>query len=298
VVLAAYPQGRVQLLAARNADDEWISAAEHSVATHPDGPHRVGTVHQNVSLGQKTLGVVVLDTDESIAPRAKAAIGVVAQRHRLRLEAATVFGEVRQIATREERLRLSREIHDGIAQDVAALAYSFDDALSTLDEPSARRLRPLREDLSRIIRELRLSVFDLRDSNAPQLPLSAAISEHARRTASLAHLELHLSVHVDDSPLDADVERELTRIAQEAVTNARKHSGARTLWVRVETDRRRALVEVADDGVGIVAEPRYSTGSGLRIMRERASTIGAEFSIGDRPGGGTVLRVTYGGDHQ
>ncbi len=83
----------------------------------------------------------------------------------LRLEAALLFDEVRSLATNEERQRLAREIHDGVAQELVIVGYGIDNALATLPsdaKETAEELRTLRAEVTRVITELRLSLFELR----------------------------------------------------------------------------------------------------------------------------------------
>ena len=90
------------------------------------------------------------------------------------------------------------------------------------------------------------------------------------------------------------MESELLRIAQEAVTNARKHAGAANLWVTCEVDPPFAQIEVSDDGKGLGRdrpEGRY----GMTIMAERANRVRAELEIVPRPPKGTTVRVMLGG---
>jgi signal transduction histidine kinase len=92
--------------------------------------------------------------------------------------------------------------------------------------------------------------------------------------------------------LPIDAETELLRIAQEAVTNARKHADAGNLWVTCRVDPPTALLRVEDDGKGL-GRPRNDS-FGLEVMRERAARIGAQLSVSRREQGGTAVEVTLG----
>jgi signal transduction histidine kinase len=82
------------------------------------------------------------------------------------------------------------------------------------------------------------------------------------------------------------------RIAQEAISNAAKHSGARSIELKLLTDVDRVVVTIEDDGYGMPKWAETRGGMGLKIMRYRASIIGAALDIGPREGGGTVVRCT------
>jgi hypothetical protein len=105
-------------------------------------------------------------------------------------------------------------------------------------------------------------------------------------------LTVHLVLDESAHRLTIEAETELLRIAQEAVTNARKHARAKNLWVTCRVDPPRAFLRVADDGDGL-GSPRLDS-YGLEIMRERAVRLGASLAIRNRVGGGTVVEVTVG----
>jgi signal transduction histidine kinase len=197
-------------------------------------------------------------------------------------------------AAYEERRRLSREIHDGVAQDLAVLGYRVDRVL--LSEPEAvdaRDVRGIGQEIRRILEEARWSIHDLRGGRLPEVGLGTALADHVRRAAGAADMTAHLSLTEGTRRLPTVVEMELLRIAQEAVTNARKHSGARNLWVKLDVSSQGALLRVSDDGEKNqhARSAAWPDGFGLAIMRERARSIGADFTYGPRPGGGTVVEA-------
>ena len=99
---------------------------------------------------------------------------------------------------------------------------------------------------------------------------------------------------LDETPvrLPIDAETELLRIAQEAITNARKHANAENLWVTCRIDPPTAFLAVEDDGGGL-GRPRDDS-FGLEVMRERAERIGARIAVGSREQGGTTVQVSLG----
>ncbi|MGH8892431.1 MAG: sensor histidine kinase [Actinomycetes bacterium] len=212
----------------------------------------------------------------------------------LRLETALLFSEVRTLATAEERRRLAREIHDGIAQELASLGYIVDDlaARARYLPDLEHDLKALRGELTRVISELRHSIFDLRSEVQSTVGLGTAISDYVRQVGAGSNLTVHLVL--DESPvrLPIDAETELLRITQEAVTNARKHANASNLWVTCQVDPPTALLRVEDDGAGL-GLPRVDS-FGLEVMRERAGRIGADLSVRNREDGGTTVEVTLG----
>lgn len=209
------------------------------------------------------------------------------------LDTAFVFGDVRLLATTEERRRLAREIHDGIAQEIAGLAYVVDDIAARETDPELEEdLRTVREELGRVVSELRLSIFELRTAVEPGARLGASMSDYVRQVGARAGMSVHISLDEDTARLPADVEVEIMRIVQEAVTNARRHSRAKNLWVTLRTNPPGASVRVADDGAGI--GKRRHDSYGLEIMQERASRIGGRLDVRSRVGGGTVIDLVVG----
>jgi signal transduction histidine kinase len=211
----------------------------------------------------------------------------------LRLETALLFNELREIATVEERRRIAREIHDGIAQELASWGYLIDGMLAqsrgtTIEDDLAN----LRRELTRIISEIRLSIFDLRSEVDQYGGLGAALSEYVRSVGTSSRLTVHLSLDEGPARLPVDVEAELLRIAQEAITNARKHANAENLWVNCLVDPPRAQLRVEDDGVGL--QKAREDSFGIEIMRERAARLRARLEITPRNPRGTVVQVDVG----
>ncbi|SCF40961.1 Histidine kinase-, DNA gyrase B-, and HSP90-like ATPase [Micromonospora mirobrigensis] len=305
VVLAQIGADRVDWETTLDADsaiaDAWASQQPHTSARSQARSHRGGDVSALIVplvAGVRTVGLVVLESDTAqaypapVMSRVTALTGPAA----LRLEAALLFDEVRSLATNEERQRLAREIHDGVAQELVMVGYGIDNALAYVDEDpkeTAEALRLLRQEVTRVIQELRLSLFELRSEVDRHGGLAAAIAEYARTVGASGGLRVHLSLDESTARLPAATEAELLRIAQEAVTNARKHAGASNLWVTCEVDPPYAQIEVSDDGHGI-GDQRPDGHYGLAIMAERAERIRGRLEIRPRQPSGTTVAVVVG----
>lgn len=216
--------------------------------------------------------------------------GRIAQRHALRLDTALIFDDVRSLATEEERHRIAREMHDGVAQELAALGYAVDEIASVTAEHSTRELSiALRSEITRVVSELRFSIFDLRqDLSGHSLPI--ALADYANAVGQQAGLRVHLTLDEAGAPLSSRTQTEILRVAQEAIGNVRRHSQAANLWVLWTTDVSSQCLRVEDDGIGH-AVPRDNH-YGMHTMRERAEHIGATLQVTDRPGGGTVVELS------
>jgi signal transduction histidine kinase len=305
VVLAQIGADRVDWETTIDADsaiaDAWASqqpqtAARSQARSHPGGD--VCSLVVPLVAGVRTVGLVTLESDTANAypPPVVGQVAGLAAPAALRLEAALLFDEVRSLATNEERQRLAREIHDGVAQELVMVGYGIDNALATLPDDAsttAEELRALRGEVTRVITELRLSLFELRSEVDRHGGLAAAIAEYARTVGASAGLRVHLSLDESTARLPAATEAELLRIAQEAITNARKHAGAANLWVTCAVDPPYAQIEVSDDGQGI-ADQRPDGRYGLAIMAERAERIRGRLEISPRHPSGTTVAVVLG----
>ena len=279
----------------------------------PSGSDPTGHAVLPLRMGSRTFGLVVLETSRipvargnptnAEAHQLEPAMRLV-EETALRLETALLFGEVRSIATSEERRRLAREIHDGIAQELASLGYAVDDLVAEADAdgkarggesanvPMANVLRKLRGEITRMVGELRLSIFDLRSEVQAQVGLGSALSDYVRAVSVGTSFSVH--VVLDEAPerLPIAAEAELLRIAQEAITNARKHAAAEHLWVTCRVDPPFAHLRIEDDGRGMGTKRHDSFG--LEVMRERAARLGGVLTIGQREPHGTFVDVQVG----
>ncbi|MGW5667615.1 GAF domain-containing sensor histidine kinase [Micromonospora sp. NPDC003776] len=305
VVLAQIGVDRVDWETTLDADsaiaDAWASQQPQTATRSQARSQHSGEVSALIVplvAGVRTVGLVVIEADTPhaypapVMSRVTALTGPAA----LRLEAALLFDEVRSLATNEERQRLAREIHDGVAQELVMVGYGIDNALATVHddaEETADSLRTLRQEVTRVITELRLSLFELRSEVDRHGGLAAAIAEYARTVGASGGLRVHLSLDESTARLPAATEAELLRIAQEAVTNARKHAGAANLWVTCEVDPPYAQIEVSDDGHGI-GDQRPDGHYGLAIMAERAERIRGRLEIRPRQPSGTTVAVVLG----
>jgi signal transduction histidine kinase len=257
-----------------------------------DARHRVALP---LRVGTRMIGVVFSSSSEPADESSLEPLMREVDAHSLRLDTALVFDEIRTMATADERQRLAREIHDGIAQEVASLGYVIDYMASSSSDPEvAQGLRDLRGELTRVVADLRLSIFDLRSDVSPTNGLGSALSDYVRQVGTRSGLTVHLTLNEAPTRLSPAVEAELLRIAQEAVTNARKHASAKNLWVDCWTNPPQAKLVVRDDGTGIQGGREDSYG--FSIMRERAQRIDAKLEIGNVSGAsghtGTVVQVS------
>lgn len=209
----------------------------------------------------------------------------------VKLDAALLFAQFRDAATADERNRLAREMHDGVAQDIASLGYLVDAlAARPADEQQAKTFAMLRERVSVVVSEVRRSVMNLRTSIGEAESLGGAISSVARHLSESSGIPIRVRLDEQPARLRPEVEAELFRIAQEAMNNAVKHARATSIDVRCQVYAPEAIITVTDDGVGLQAA--RSDSHGLKIMRERARLVGAELVVRDNASRGLTVSVS------
>ncbi|MEQ3554558.1 sensor histidine kinase [Pseudonocardia nematodicida] len=225
--------------------------------------------------------------DLLVAVGATALLASVALAVHLRGVTAGLRRERELLATAREaeRLRLHRDLHDGVGPELAGIALQLGAFASTGDEPV---LRDLETRLRGAVAEIRRVVDDLRPAGLDAAGLVGALRDRAG-TFSAGDLDCEVVADVPDA-LPPAVEVAAYRIATEALTNAARHAGARTCVVRLSADPRTLVVEVEDDGGGIAADP--VPGVGLPSMRRRAEELGGTLRIGPGAAGGTLVRAT------
>lgn len=208
----------------------------------------------------------------------------------VQLDTALLFSDFRDSASADVRKRLAREMHDGVAQDIASLGYLVDAlAARPADDKQAKMLAMLRDRITKIVAEVRQSVLTLRTSIGESESLGVAIGAVARHLSESSRIPIQVTLDEHSTRLRPEVEAELFRITQEAMNNAIKHAQCSAIEVNCQVHAPSALITVADDGRGLQAA--RSDSHGLKIMRERARLVGAELSIDDNPGGGLLVAV-------
>lgn len=237
-----------------------------------------------------------VDVEDPSLPDALRALDRRLESSAVRLDTATLFAEFRDRATSDERRRLAREMHDGVAQDIASLGYLLDIVMMQAPPEMDPSLRQLRDMVSDVVAEVRRSVMTLRTEAGESESLGAAIAALARHLSHVSGIPIQVTVDERTHRLRHEVEAELLRIAQEAMNNAVKHSGASVIDVHCRVAAPEAEITVSDDGRGL--GPRRHDSHGLTIMRERAALVGAELAVARSTSGGTMVRVALRGAPQ
>jgi len=195
-----------------------------------------------------------------------------------------------------ERNRIARELHDTLIQGFSGITMQMQALAGRLRTKDEREvLDEIISDAGRCLQETRRSVAGLRSTAGGVSGLASALAETARQITEQQDIRLRLKLDERPYELSPEVKYNLLRIAQEAVTNSVKHSGAHAIEVELDGNESGVRLSISDDGCGfgrdgkLRIEPLHY---GMVGMRERANQIGAEFDVASTPGRGTQIRVS------
>jgi two-component system nitrate/nitrite sensor histidine kinase NarX len=241
-------------------------------------------------------GVLVLGSNsiQTFAERQRALLETIAAQAALLLQNSRLMVQLEYQAVVDERTRLAREIHDGLAQTLAFLKIQAAQMQNYLARGETERLMTTLQSNYRTLSDAYLDARQAID-NLRRIPSSnlhdwlGQVVADFREAANIQAELLEFQLTGDFPPT---VQAQLIRIVQEALSNVRKHAGASQVWVRAQEKEGYIWLEVRDNGVGFLPETvdvvaRY----GLRGMRERSEMIGADFQIFSQPDQGTTISV-------
>lgn len=219
---------------------------------------------------------------------------LLAHQTALAVRNAQLHLQIGHLAVLEERYRLSREMHDGLAQTLSYLGWQMDHLGTLLRNGRLELLATELAEARRMVREAYLDVREAIDGlrlavdHPGGLPvtLQQYLADFSVRTGIVTEFERH-----GDGPgLTSVAALQLLRIAQEALINVRKHAGARHVWVRLNQARDYCELTITDDGQGFdPKQPRDHHHLGLATMRERAQSLGGTLTIATGPRQGTRI---------
>jgi signal transduction histidine kinase len=190
-------------------------------------------------------------------------------------------------ALARERARISRELHDGIATDLAGAISLFKVYLEGRKGQPDQTLKNVFEIMERLLKHVREALADLRPPPIGPDGVVGDLRQQAEEFARLYGIRVELSSNGTEDLLSAHQREVVAQVVREALTNVRRHSGSSICRVKMAFDARPFLVEVSDEGRGIVAGG--SDGYGLVGMRERAAGIGGRLEVVSTEGRGTTV---------
>jgi signal transduction histidine kinase len=215
------------------------------------------------------------------------------------LRANSLAMKVAEVAVLQERLSLAREIHDGLASDLAAVVALFKYYVQRRrrdPEDAGQLLTQLQAMTEEILAGARNILQSLRPKTIRSEGLLASVLKVVDQFGRVNLIETNVSIRGEETTLPAEQKEVIFQVLRESLANIRKHSQARNLWVVLDLSSTPWVLSVRDDGRGfdvrLVAEDPKKLGSyGLVGMRERADLLGGSFEIVSRPLEGTAVTL-------
>ncbi|MBI1885721.1 MAG: sensor histidine kinase [Chloroflexi bacterium] len=200
-------------------------------------------------------------------------------------------GERERLIAQEERNRIAREIHDGIAQSIYMLSLNLETAaeMAAGEGGLSERLAKLVTLAKQALLEVRHYIFDLKPLLTGEATLSSALQSQIREFTTVSGLPARLEVAGQERPLPVVTGTAVYRIAQEALANVYRHAQASDIDVLLSFDHSSVHLEVRDNGVGFAGEG--DRGRGLKNMRQRAQELGGDVTIESSPASGTKVHA-------
>lgn len=199
-------------------------------------------------------------------------------------------------AVTADRTRLARDLHDAVTQTLFS-ASLIAEVLPDLWEMDIDEAQNSTEELRQLTRgalaEMRTLLLELRPATLTQTRLSDLIKQLCEAFIGRSRLPIKLNVEGSDCKLPPEVQVAYYRIAQESLNNVFKYARATEVNVELFVSCSSVRFEVRDNGIGFDTSTAKPTSLGLRIMRERAEAIGADFHLSSAPGSGTCVEVTW-----
>jgi len=271
-----------------------LSAVSGDATTAP-------TVHSLIAVpllsGRATLGALVAGNCHAtpLNKRQLSLLQIIAGQVALVVQNADTLAELEYATIIQERTRLAREIHDGLAQTLGFLKLQASQMRNYLARGDSERARESLElyfaALSEAYQDVRQTIDGLRIEPA-NAGLDGWLEQTVIEFRELSGLEVDFNGASLNGVLLPEVHAQLIRIVQEALSNVRKHAQANHVWVTCHEAEDDLWLEIRDDGKGFAPEDvTRPSQHGLRGMRERADLIGADFQVISRQQGGTTIRV-------
>jgi signal transduction histidine kinase len=215
---------------------------------------------------------------------------VIAIQHSL------LAANLQSLAVTEERSRIAREMHDGLAQILGYLSLELQTLTALVRQGDSKAaleaLKAARQRIRAAQADVRENIVSLRTTLAGDVGLVPALQQYVDEFSIATGVEARLVSQVGDGPcLSPLAEVQLVRVIQESLTNVRKHARAHSVEVKLMARDQRLEVEVADDGVGFVPAGNGRGHFGLYTMRERVESVGGRLAVFSQPGAGTRVEI-------
>ena len=280
---------------------------------HPEDPQgeKLVSLYLPLLARDRLVGILEAYGPEALAEEGAETLYSLANQAASALENARLYAELAKrenqlqrlvgkliMTQEEERRRIAYDVHDGLAQTAAA-AHQHLQAFARHNPPGSDGGREELDETLELVREVvgeaRRVIYDARPTVLDDYGLAAAVRLQVETLRSEG-LEVHFEEGLGEGRLPPEVETTLFRVAQEALTNVRKHARASVVHVVLDRPGTGIRLQVTDDGRGFVPEESPKTnGPGERVglsgMRERLALLGGRFELMSEPGTGTTLKA-------
>jgi len=245
----------------------------------------------------RTLGLFLLGKREpgQLSPEELSLLRSIGQHVGVAMENARLYEQAEQTAVVAERGRLARELHDAVTQTLFS-ANLIADVIPRIwkrnPEEGLQNLEELRQLTRGALAEMRTLLLEMRPKSLERSDIKSLLTQLA--DAFIGHVRVPVSLDIQgDCELTHEVKIAFYRVAQEALHNIAKHSGARQVELRLGCQPGGLNLCIKDDGLGFDLESIPPDHMGIAIMRERASSIGASLKIESQPGEGTTVELDW-----
>jgi nitrate/nitrite-specific signal transduction histidine kinase len=254
-------------------------------------------VYVPLSTKGQELGFFILGNHESghLLPEERSLLSSIGKQVGVAMENARLYEQAEQTAITGERNRLARELHDAVTQTLFS-ANLIADVIPRIwkrdPEEGMQNLEELRQLTRGALAEMRTLLLEMRPESLERADIKSLLTQLADAFIGRVRVPLNLEIH-GDCELTHEVKIAFYRIAQEALNNIAKHSGARQVDLHLECQPGHLNLFIKDDGLGFEVDALPPGHMGIAIMRERANSIGANLKIESQIGRGTNIQLEW-----
>ena len=263
-----------------------------STGAHCLAPGAQSGLYASLRARGSVIGLIAVEAPEAnhFGPQQAEILHGLAEPFGIAIDNARLFQRLRIASADEERNRIARDLHDHIGSSLAFLGFEIDRSIAAAErgEPIDTALKDLRAQVTSMVGEVRETLYDLRSDVSESQDLATTLKQFVDRVRGRSGLDIAFTSD-QRVRLNLAQERELWHIAREALINVERHAQATQASLEWICTPSHAVLTIRDNGVGLTGPGRIDS-YGMRGMRERAATIGAQLTTDSSPTG-TVIRV-------
>lgn len=246
---------------------------------------------------ERVLGLLILmrHAVQRVPGRSETLLETLAENFTILIENWQLQNQLRKLSIMEERHRLARELHDSVTQSLFILsltARGLQSSLGAMANGNEQALNVLVEQTKAVQNEMRRLINELRPIDLEEDTFEDALRQHIQSVRYSTNTEVQFTLSGNVNAIPKPIQRNLNRIAQEALSNIARHAQAKHAAVRLEVGDEMVTLTIQDDGVGFdlpTVALQESNSLGLTSMRERAELLGGALLVRSQPGRETVI---------